>query len=167
MSGLLCCRSSRQEQQSTYCLCRICQRVPFRAILEFLGGDISVRDAFKWFPLLPSQGIIEERKRPEITNESYRRPFVRWHDNISNLQQSHRQCSLCRIIFHFLQNSYHFRTKISLADKRHLWLEIPSLGGNPLLTVHVGNVEPAIRISGNYRFTTTPSKSAYNLQSSV
>jgi hypothetical protein len=166
MTGLLCyIGSSRRTQPNNNGLCRACQRVPSQAIFQFLGGDISVRNAFVWFPLEQSKVISEETKRPEITDDAHRRPFVKWHDNISNLQQGHTQCSLCRVIFHFLQNSHQFRRKCNLADKRRLWLETPSLGGNPLLTVYVGNDEPEVRLSGIYRFTTTPSKLLYDLES--
>jgi hypothetical protein len=166
MTELLCrIGSSRRTQPNNNGLCRACQRVPFRAIFQFLGGDVSVRNSFVWFPLEQSQVISQETKRPEITDDAHRRPFVKWHENIANLQQSYKQCSLCSVIFYFLKDSHQLRTKCNLADKRRLWLETPSLGGNPLLIVYVGNDKPQVRISGNYRFTTTPSNLSYNLES--
>jgi hypothetical protein len=149
------CATTRKTQQGNNGLCRICQRVPFRVIFKLLQGDASVRSSLLWFPTSQQHGNDNLSKRVEIIDE---RPFVKWHNNISDLRDGCEQCPFCRIILRALQKSYHYKSHVKPNERRHLWLQLPFIGGNPLLTVYIGDSSPEVRISGNYRFTTTPGK---------
>jgi hypothetical protein len=147
-SNIWGCAITRKTQQGTKGLCRTCQRIPFRAIFKLLQGDGSVRGSLLWFPTPQQQGadVIDDR------------PFVKWHNSISHLRDSCKQCPFCRIILRSLQRSYHYQSHVKSTEGRHLWLQLPFVGGSPLLTVYIGESSPEVRISGNYRFTTTPGK---------
>jgi hypothetical protein len=136
----------------TTLLCPACRALPFRTILRLREGDPSARHGFPWFHA-PGSGTIHDNQR---------QAFVRWHENIAQLQENSRHCSFCHVIYTFLKDSYHYHAHVTEEDQRSLWLGLPVPHGSPLLTVHVGDAEPEVRISGNYRFATTPGEKPRN-----
>jgi len=153
------CHPPQSKNDGSDFLCRACQRLPFRDIFKLLAGDESVCDAFLWVSPTPSHVTKDRLERPQSTNDSLKKPFIAWHEDISHLQEHHELCNFCNVIFHFLQNSHVYHAQVKSGEKVRLWLHVPFLRGSPLLTVYIGQAQPETRVSGNYRFTTTPGNS--------
>ena len=124
-------------------LCQTCQILPIRNILKLLQYDRSVEDEFLWFQLPRS-----------VTDESEEEPFVEWHTSVTGLQNGVSHCSFCQAVFSYLQRSYHYHTNYKDGDRRRLWLQ--ARVGQPILTVYMGEMEPEVRLSGNFWYKATP-----------
>jgi hypothetical protein len=123
--------------------CPECQSLPIRSILKLLQCDRSVDDDFAWFQLPRT-----------VTDETDTQPFVRWHRNLSALQNSVSHCSFCEPVFSHLSGSYHYHNNYKDGDGRGVWLQ--ARVGQPILTVYMGELKPEVRLSGNFWYKTTP-----------
>ena len=122
-------------------LCDPCRSLPIRNILRLVRRDRSVYDEFQWF-----QTMTDGKKDP----------FVRWHDSFAGLQNGASRCALCQVILSHLSNSRHYHTNYKDGDMGSLWLEARSTPTSFTLAVYLGDMEPEVRLSGEFSYGTTP-----------
>ncbi|RMZ71847.1 HET domain-containing [Pyrenophora seminiperda CCB06] len=150
-------RPFQPKDDKSTCLCRACKRVPFRDIFELLAGNESARDVFDWFEFPPRNSTLDkEPEQPQLRKDTFKKPFIGWHEDISHLQKCHELCLFCGVIFHFLQKSQLYKTHIKSKEKVRLWIQVPFSRVSPFLTVYFGKTQPETRISGHFGFTTPP-----------
>jgi hypothetical protein len=117
-------------------------------------GDRSVRDDFFWYHVPWS----------DSTDDSLKRAYIVWHENVTNLKKSAEICQFCSVVQEDLDKSYHYATHVKESEKRTVWLEVPVQssgsdplrGGNPHLSIWIGETRPEVIVSGVWKFTTTP-----------
>jgi hypothetical protein len=121
-------------------LCQACQRVPFRNILKLQNSDRSVDDEFLWFLLDPSH--------------KFKDPFLPWHASVAELEAGSMRCSFCQVVYHHMKDSFHFHINFKPEVDQRLWLMASD--SNPRLMVFMGDIKPEVRLSGHFRYKTTP-----------
>jgi hypothetical protein len=127
--------------------CQACQRLPFRSILKLQNSDKSVDDEFLWFLLDPLH--------------KFKDPFVSWHASVAELEAGSMHCSLCQVVYHHMKDSYHFHTNFKPGVGKRLWL-LANVNDS-LLDVFMGDIKPEVRLSGHFRYTTTPGNFDWNV----